>query len=56
LTAPTINIKEEELEIKEEEFKSKINQIDINLKNQNRTLNIISKTTGLTIQEIKKLK
>ncbi|MDR0912950.1 MAG: hypothetical protein LBM96_10160 [Methanobrevibacter sp.] len=48
--------KDEELEMKDKEFKSKITQIAIDLKNQNMSLNIISTTTGLTINEIKNLK
>ncbi|MDR0912753.1 MAG: hypothetical protein LBM96_09175 [Methanobrevibacter sp.] len=51
-----LTAKNEELEMKDKEFKSKINQIAINLKKQNMPLDLISKTTGLTINEIKNLK
>ncbi|MDR0910997.1 MAG: hypothetical protein LBM96_00155 [Methanobrevibacter sp.] len=49
-------MKDEELLMKDEELKSKIDQIAINLKNQNISLDFISKTTGLTIKEIENLK
>ncbi|MDR0911739.1 MAG: hypothetical protein LBM96_03945, partial [Methanobrevibacter sp.] len=46
----------EKFNMQNEEFKSRIEKIAINLKNQKISSDVISKTTGLTIDEIKNLK